>query len=274
MPELLEDDLILYYYGEARNDAEIRRRLAASSADAKRYQELCQLLERVDGLPVPEPHADYSARVWRRLQPQLAPRPAGQRLREWLAAAFAPRRLATAGAFLILLIVAFAAGRFGLTPPEEDPGAPLPETGRERILMVSVGEHLERSKILLIELTNAPGGAGGQLTDELVRAAELLPANRLYRQAALRSGQAGVADVLEELERLLLDVAHSGDLSAADLGDLKQRIEGGGILFRVQVIGANVDRHGLPRQGLPGQGLPSQKSSTLSPDRSGAVQEI
>ncbi len=244
MQELRDEDLILYYYGEARNSDQIRRRLETSDADAERYDELCRVLELVESQPVPEPWDDYGERVWRRLQPRLGERPAG-RARGWLRAWWTPRRLVPAAAVAALVAVAFLAGRYW-PAAAVDPGFGQPRTasglsaeGRERILMVSVGEHLERSEMLLIELVNAPPA---DLAGESRRAEELLPFNRLYRQAARRSGQAAVAEVLGELERLLLDVAHSGELDGADLGDLRQRIEDGGVLFRVQIVGSRVER--------------------------------
>ena len=255
MQELREQDLILYYYGEASDGDAIRRRLEASPADAERYDALCRMLELVARQPVPEPWDDYDARVWRRLQPQLADRATGSltgRVKEWLGAWLAPRRLASVASVAALVALAFMAGRFWpAMKPESGLGAPgqtrtvsdRAAAGRERILLVSVGEHLERSEMLLIELVNAPSGsATADLSDELRRAEELLPFNRLYRQAARRSGQAAVAEMLDELERLLLDVAHSDTLTVADLGALRQRIEADGILFRVQVVGARVER--------------------------------
>lgn len=237
MPELRDQDLILYYYGEARNAAAVRRRLDASPADAERYDELCRLLELGGALPVPELDGDYGARVWQRIAPRLdEPR---SRTGEWLAGLLAPRRLALAASMAMLLIAAFVAGRHWPADPGPEP---LPAAGRERILLVSVGEHLERSEMWLIELANAPRDGGPELAEELRLAAELLPSNRLYRQAAKRSGQAQVADVLDELERLLLDVAHAGDLSPPELEDLQGRIAEGGLLFRVQVVGSRVQR--------------------------------
>ena len=256
MKELRDQDLILYYYGEARRAEAIRRRLDASPADAERYKELCRVLELVDRQPVPEPWDDYDARAWRRLQPRLGERSGKGRVGGRIGW-FTPRRLDWAVSVAALMIVAFLAGRFW--PVDRvDPGigsgprqmSDLTSAGRERILLISVGEHLERSEMLLVELVNAPPG-GADLAEELRRAEELLPFNRLYRQAARRSGQAAVAEVLDELERLLLDVAHSGDLSAADLGDLRRRIESGGILFRVQVIGSRVERLHRPSKQPP-----------------------
>ena len=237
MPELRDDDLILYYYGEARNADAVRARLDVSPADQERYDELCRLLETADALPVPEPHADYGARVWRSIAPRLD-EPSAGRFADWLGAFFAPRRLALAGSLAVLLAVAFTAGRYWPADPALEP---LPAAGRERILLVSVGEHLERTEMWLIELANAPADGAG-LGDELKLAAELLPSNRLYRQAAKRSGQGHIADVLDDLERLLIDVAHAGEMSAAEVEELQQRITGGGILFRVQVTGSRVQR--------------------------------
>lgn len=253
MRELRDEDLILYYYGESRHSDEVRRQLDASPETAERYRELCELLEVVESQPVPEPWDDYDERVWRRLQPRLAEQPGG--IGGWLSAWWSPRRLASLASVTALVALAFLAGRWwpgtAVDPDSPQVTASLAEglvtedltaAGRERILLVSVGEHLERSEMLLIELVNAPP-AGVDLSGELRRAEELLPFNRLYRQAAQRSGQAAVAELLEELERLLLDVAHSGDLSNAGLGELRQRIEDGGILFRVQVVGSRVDHH-------------------------------
>ncbi len=240
MPETRAQDLILYYYGESRNAAEIGRRLAASPAAAERYAELCRTLELVETQPVPEPWADYGERVWRRLEPRLAEPAAGRaRARDWLGTFFAPRRLAAAASVAALVAVAFLAG-YAWRPAEPGGGQPFSAAGRERILLVSVGEHLERSEMLLIELANTPS-AGAGLADELRRAEELLPFNRLYRQAARRSGQAAVAEVLDDLERLLLDVAHGGELSAADLAELRGRIDSGGVLFRVRILGSRIE---------------------------------
>ena len=83
------------------------------------------------------------------------------------------------------------------------------------------------------------------MTDEQARANDLVVANRLYRQTASQSGDRAVASVLEELERLLLDVAHGpSQLSPEELAALRQRIESKGVLFKVRVIGTNMRERG------------------------------
>jgi hypothetical protein len=112
---------------------------------------------------------------------------------------------------------------------------------RERILLVAVGQHLERSRMVLVELSNAPGQGATDIRGEQEWATSLVAENRLYRQAASRSGDAAVASLLDELERVLLEVAHGPSvLSARQLEDLRLRIEERGLLFKVKVVEGQV----------------------------------
>ena len=57
----------------------------------------------------------------------------------------------------------------------------------------------------------------------------------------MRADEPGVASVLDELERVLVEVAHSeAPLSSSSLEHLRRRIESKGLLFRVRVIGSQV----------------------------------
>src|SRR5262249_12992182 len=154
-----------------------------------------------------------------------------------------PRRLAAFGAVAALVIVAFVAGR--MTTRHVTPDATIADSGnvRERILVMAVGEHLGRSEMVLVELSNA-GPVGGGNTNAKHSRADHPRANarrhktRLYRQTALEQGDTALAGVLDELERVLLDVAHSPQqVSVAQFETIRQRIEAKGILFKVRVVG-------------------------------------
>jgi len=247
-PNLRDEELVLYYYGEARNPDRIRRCLESSPSARARYDELCRVLAAVDELPAPEPPEDYGAQVWSRLAPQLRDRGSRRGIREWIAESlspsvlFPPRRLVAAGALVVMLAVAFVAGRYW-PAAQRGIGEPLPPSGRERIMLTAVGRHLERSQRLLVELANAAGNGGVDVADERAWAEELLPANRLYRRASQHSGKAALAAVLDELERVLLDLARGPEeISAAELEELRSRIDG--ILFKVQIVGSHVRRRG------------------------------
>jgi hypothetical protein len=88
------------------------------------------------------------------------------------------------------------------------------------------------------------------ISDERARAEELLDDNRLYRQTAHTTGDTGVASVLDDLERVLIEIAHSpAELSSDQWEQLRQEIRDRGLLFKVRVIGSQVrERERAPRQ--------------------------
>ena len=232
-----------FFATAAELPAELREHLAACSscrATLESFRSTIELVSRSERLP--ELPDSYGRDAWRRVAGELSRKTS----RTW-PAFFAPRRLAFAGIFALVLAATFLAGRFWRV---EQP-APLSAGIRERILVVALGEHLERSQSVLIELANAPAGSPLDVTNEQARANDLVVANRLYRQTASQSGDRAVASVLEELERLLLDVAHGpSQLSPEDLATLRQRIESKGVLFKVRVIGSNMRERGeLPAPG-------------------------
>ncbi len=148
------------------------------------------------------------------------------------------RHWAAAAIVATLLVAAFLAGRYYSKAPQQTAGQV-----RERILLVAVGDHLERSQMILVELVNARPGQPLDVTSERERAEDLVAENRLYRQTAAHSGDTRVASVLDELEPVLLDIAHGPDrLTPEELEKLRQRIEGDGILFKVRVAGSTVRR--------------------------------
>ena len=73
---------------------------------------------------------------------------------------------------------------------------------------------------------------------EQSRARDLVAANRLYRQTAVQAGDEGeIGDLLDELERVLLEIANAPpDAARGDLDALRAHIEQRGLLFRVRVV--------------------------------------
>jgi hypothetical protein len=82
----------------------------------------------------------------------------------------------------------------------------------------------------------------------------LLDENRLYRETAKQQGDVALASVLDELERVLLDVAHSPDeLTPAKLASLQKRIEDRGILFKVRVVDKDLQDKQKATNSAPAQ---------------------
>jgi hypothetical protein len=243
---LTEEQFVLYYYGEGDESPAVRAHLDACEACRTEYASLQRVLNVVDSAPVPERDANYGAQVWKRLRPAIKwDRPGG--LSFWL---WPARHWAAAALVTTLIVAAFLAGRYY---PKAQPGTQTANAGqvRERILLVAVGDHLERSQAVLLELVNAQPGESLNVASERERAGDLVADNRLYRQTAARAGDERVSSVLDELEPVLLEIAHGPDLlTPEEVESLRQRIEGGGILFKVRVAGSTV-RHREEKAARP-----------------------
>jgi len=228
MNHLSEEELTQAYYRD--EEPASRRHLHECVECQAAFQQLKTLLDELVAENVPERGAAYGAEVWNRLLPRL---PLERPRRAWL------RWWTAVPALAALLAVAFLAGRF--TRPQTAGIAPQ---ARQRILLITLGNHLDRSEILLAELVNAaPGDI--DFGDERSSAQDLLDENRLLRQTAARTGDASQAAVLDELERALLDIAHSpSQVSAAQLESLQKRIENEGLLFKVRIISSNIHHKG------------------------------
>jgi hypothetical protein len=241
MKHLTEEELVLWYYGEA-SGADGDEHLESCDACRAHLAAGARVLDAMNGLEVPEPLEGLSERVWQRIAPELSE--SRSRWRDWLA----PGRLAAVGAMAALVIAAFLAGRVSQRQMQM---AGLSGPVRERIMLVAVGEHLEQSQMILIELMNSNAKGTVDISEEQQRAQDLIGENRLYRQAALRTGDKSVSNVLDELERVLLEVAHSpSKLNSAEFEQIRQRIEADGILFKIRVMGSNLrEREAAPVKG-------------------------
>lgn len=237
MNHLSEEQLILLHYDEAEERGLLDEHLASCPLCRSRQDDLERDLALFGSLPVPERTGDYGQRVWLRLRPRLMERP-GSRW-AWI---FSPPRWVPAGALALLIVGAFLAGR--LSRRGMQPDTPIPPQARERILLMAVGNHLERSQMVLVELVNTEGKGRVDISAEQHIARDLVSENRLYRQTAARAGEPGVADVLDDLERVLIEIANGpSTLSSGQLEEIQRRIEAKGILFKIRVIGSQVEQH-------------------------------
>ena len=93
-----------------------------------------------------------------------------------------------------------------------------------RVRLAAIGDHLERSERVLLDVVNAHDGKQIDVSDAQAWASDLIDANRLYREAAVRGGDTMVADVLDQLERNLQEIVHGpSSLTPAQLDQLRVR---------------------------------------------------
>jgi hypothetical protein len=253
---LTEDDLVLHYYGEMTSSekAATASHLGSCGVCRAEYVRLQRVLGVLDESAVsPEVPPSFERTVWARLEPRLA----GHPRQGWMSWLLSPAPLALAAAVAVLVVGAFFAGR-ALSPPSSvstPATAAAAEVIRERILLVDLGDHLDRSQMALVELVSSDEAATLDISGERARAEQLVADNRLYRLAAEETGNIALSELLDEIERVLTEVAATADsASFRDLADVRRRIESRDLLFKVRVVSSEVrerQKTTLQRQADP-----------------------
>jgi hypothetical protein len=246
-----QDEFVLAYYDESEIDAR-REHLDACAECRAELARLTHVLDQVRPVEVAEPDDDYEARAWDRLSWRLR----GERKKtpsgwtKWLAAA-----AMLAVAFLGGLLwnrsntgpVRTASTNQPASNPSVEPTTASTQQQRDRILLVVVADHLDDSERMLVELTNLTVSDDIDVSTEQQRAEELLVSNRLYRSTALDRGEDGVATLLDELEPMLMQIAHGpSQLTPDELRKIQKRVEAKGLVFKLRVFRADVRATSAP----------------------------
>jgi hypothetical protein len=236
---LSEDELILHFYGET--DAADRARVDSHLASCGECQfaqgQLRRVMTLVDSASPVEAPPGFERTAWARLEPALDANRSG-----WKAFFWFPQ-WALAGGVAALVVAAFVAGRVTGGDPvvTTSPSAVVADVEPVRVLQAAVGDHLDRTQMMLVELANAESNGADVLALEHQRAEDLVAANRVIRQSALQSGDGQVVDILEDLERVLLEIANApANATSNDLTDLQSRITQEDLLFRLRVIASEM----------------------------------
>lgn len=232
MKHLSEEQIVLHYYGDAESEDEVRLHLAECPECRGEFERVKGLLESIEPIEVPEPPAVFEEKTWLNLRDRLPQKRSS--FRQWLAV---PRRWALAGGMAVLLAGAFLAGYYSRHDRvRQDAGNP------QRVVLVAVGGHLERSQMLLVEIMNTDDKAPLNLSAEQQQARDLLDWNHLYRLSAEREGDPQIGHLLDDLGRVLAEIANSPpELSPSDLAQIQRRIQSDNLLFKVRVVGSEVN---------------------------------
>ncbi len=236
-----EEDLIEFYYGESKSSAAIGEHLRGCEECSERYTALSSDLFAIQPPATPFRDADYGAETWEKIRGSVTAYPTARksrfgwpRLQPWFG-------FAMAAACLLIIAVSFFAGRrwehhsVSMDTATAKNGA---DQGRQRVVLVVLGEHLDRSERLLVELKHAQPSREAPLRDE---ARDLLSANRLYREDVRQAGEPALTAALDHLERVLTEVANEpAGLSQARLDELQKEMNTDGLLFEVRVLRSRV----------------------------------
>jgi len=238
MNHLSEEQIVLHYYGDAEEATEVERHLAGCAECRAEFTRVQSTLRQIEPTEVPEPGEGFEEKTWLNLRDRLPEK--GGFLRRLFGK---QQKWALAGAMLMLLAAAFLAGRFWPRPPQQIAQQPA-QVNPQRIVLIAVGDHLERSQMLLVEIMNAEGDAHGPInfSAEQAQARELLDSNHLYRVSAQQAGDPQVARLLDQLGRVLAEIANGpAEVSPGDLQQVRHTIQSEGLLFKVRVVGSEVN---------------------------------
>lgn len=248
-----DEDLMLEFYGEASLEqrAAMQGHLDVCEECRALNRELRAVLALVDTEAAPEAPAGFEREMWARLEPLITARsrpPVVSGFSRTLGSFWTlelPRWALAAGA-AALAIGSFTLGRvWGPAPVPttdvaSDVSSTLPADTRavsERLLLSEVEEHLERSQRVLVELANADDSAPVVLASGRTEAADLVAAGRLYRRTVEDMGDAETRDLLEDIERVLVEVANGPDeRTSNDLTAVRTRISNQDLIFRLRVM--------------------------------------
>ena len=242
MNHLEQEDIVAAYYREHGREAEGHLRVCAECrAELAR---IAEVLDRVAAPEVPEPAADYETRVWERLRWRMRREAKRERRSEWM------KWIAVAAVVALAFVTGLLWKRnnapvsMQATQTTTTTAQPVNQTtstaqqARDRVLLVVVSDHFDRSERVLVELSNlTPSDDKIDIGAERAVAEELLASNRLYRRTALDRGEESVATLLDELEPVLLQIAHAPeDVSGDELRRIQKRVEAKGLVFKLRVL--------------------------------------
>jgi hypothetical protein len=243
MNHLTDQELIEYGYGEG-DRAAIEKHFVACAECEKAYGAVQLDLAEMKFAQPPARDASYGERVWESLEGWLPAYPA--RKRSWLGGGLW-RNLSLAVACAVLLACAFLGGRMwerwqtkiaaGNHPAQAQPNAHAPQ----RVVVVVLSDHLDRSERLLVELKHVDADSTEMVSPLRDEARSLLAANRICRKNVKQDDDPALAPALDHLDRLLAEMANEpGGLNSATITKLQDEMNKDGLLFEVRVLRSRI----------------------------------
>ena len=237
MNHLSEEQIVLHYYGDAEEASEVERHMATCPDCRAEFARVQATLKQIEPLEVPEPAAGFEEKTWLNVRDRLPAK--GGFLRRLFGQ---QQKWALASAMVLLLAAAFLAGRFWPRPGQQVAQQQPSQVNPQRVVLVAVGDHLERSQMLLVEIMNSDTKGPINFSNEQAEARELLDSNHLYRVSSQQAGDPQVARLLDQLGRVLAEIANGpAEVSPEDLEQVRHMIQSEGLLFKVRIVGSEVN---------------------------------
>lgn len=196
MKHIKQADLVLHHYGE-RLDSKQRHHLIHCPVCQTALDQIGTEIEPMTRWEVPKLPADYGKQVWKKLEPQLDAEPVPMKPFHP-----APKWTWALAAAALVVLALLLSQRNTLAPYSIQN-----QEASQRILNDRLANHLERTTEVLADI-KSPGETPSPVTEDAETVRWLLRDNRLYRRAASQNQTPAMAEVLEEVEFLLLQLSH------------------------------------------------------------------
>jgi hypothetical protein len=239
MNHLSEEELIAHAYAEDASNA-VQQHLLACAECAKAYSDLGSDLADMKFAEAPARDPAYGHHVWESLAGSL---PAYESRKSWFRGGLWPA-LGYAVAGIALVVSAFLGGRLwehrhaqtvaqNHAPKQEE----IVAQPTQRVLVVVLSDHLDRSERLLVELKHADADNGKVASPLRDEARSLLAANKICRQNAKRDDDRALSTALDRLDHLLVELANQPEgLNSQTISRLQDEMNADGLLFEVRVL--------------------------------------
>jgi len=239
MNHLSDEELIAHAYAEDDSTA-VQQHIASCAECAKAYSALGSDLADMKFAEEPVRDAAFGRRVWESIADSL---PAYESRRSWFRGApWSPLSYALAG--IVLVVSAFLGGRLwehrhAQTVAQNHAQQKEQSVARptERVVVVVLSDHLDRSERLLVELNHTDAGDGEVAYPLRDEARRLLPANRICRQNAKQDDDPALSSALDRLDRLLVELANQPEgVNSQSISKLQDEMNADGLLFELRVL--------------------------------------
>jgi hypothetical protein len=235
MSHLSEEELVAHAYAEDDDEA-VLQHLEACAECIRAYRTLRSDLEEMKLVEPPVVDASYGHRMWQSISGSL---PAYQSRRAGLW-----RGLRYAAAAIVLVVAAFFGGRLWeqrhtQTVGQNHDPQHEPSVGQrpQRVVVVVLSDHLDRSERLLVELKHADAGNEQVVLPLRDEARSLLAANQICRQNAQHDDDQALLTALDRLDHLLVELVNQPEgLNSATISRLQEEMNTDGLLFEVRVL--------------------------------------
>jgi hypothetical protein len=235
MNHLTEEQMIEYHFHPSANEpiAGVEDHLKSCPQCAASYAALESDLTEWRQPATPERGASYGRQVWNSISPSL---PAYPPPRRWFGIGVR-MGLVYATACAVLLTGAFVAGRQWERRKQELTAHSSPDQNKQKVILVVLGDHLDRSERLLVELKHADASSAETVAPIRDEARTLLAANRVCRKDAAQMGDPALAGALDHLDALLTELSSQQEpLDAATINRLQSEMNSDSLLFEVRVL--------------------------------------